>query len=107
MDGFTFCAGRSDPNSGKFRDLPSIIRKISEDPRILNDLKANIQSPPRIEEEAFEYECLYRTVLLPEPAGPPDNQTTDDPKKSGPGFQNNDPASRAGPPSPQQQKNGV
>ncbi len=62
-DGFTFNVGDSDPNYDSVKTLSMIIRKISDNPRILNDINAGIRSPPRIEEEAFEYECLYQTIV--------------------------------------------
>jgi glycosyltransferase involved in cell wall biosynthesis len=61
QDGFTFTvepSGSDDP-----KNLLAIIKKLSNDPGILNELKANIKLPSRIEEEAFEYESLYRTVV--------------------------------------------
>jgi glycosyltransferase involved in cell wall biosynthesis len=53
--GFTFEA--ADPES-----LAGILKKISSEPTILNGMKNEIRLPPRIEEEAFEYEKLYIDV---------------------------------------------
>ena len=52
VNGFTFESG--DPES-----LADILKRISSDPTILNGIKRDILLPPRIEEEAFEYEKLY------------------------------------------------
>jgi glycosyltransferase involved in cell wall biosynthesis/SAM-dependent methyltransferase len=62
VNGFAFEIGNSD-------DLAKIIRKIGDDPSILNALKQQITHPPRIEEEAFEYERLYLSLIPPSPAG--------------------------------------
>lgn len=62
-NGFTFSVGYSDSLADNSKHLSEIIAKISENPEILNHLKTNIQAPPRIEEEAFEYETLYLQVL--------------------------------------------
>jgi glycosyltransferase involved in cell wall biosynthesis len=62
-DSFTFTVDDAGLETGTSTDLSEIIRKIDKDPQILNELKANITSPPRIEEEAFEYECLYSEEL--------------------------------------------
>ncbi len=40
--------------------LKNIIEIISKKPSIINKLKANIKSPPRIEEEAFQVESIYK-----------------------------------------------
>jgi glycosyltransferase involved in cell wall biosynthesis len=63
VNGFTFTVGYTDSLADNSKNISAVIRKISENPEILNDLKANIQTPPRIEEEAFEYEKLFRTHL--------------------------------------------
>jgi glycosyltransferase involved in cell wall biosynthesis len=55
-NGFTFPAGST-------KDLAKVLQKIGRDPAILNELKANISRPPRIEEEAFEYEKIYNALL--------------------------------------------
>ena len=55
VNGFTFESG--DPES-----LAIILKRISSDPTILNGIKRDILLPPRIEEEAFEYEKLYLEV---------------------------------------------
>jgi glycosyltransferase involved in cell wall biosynthesis len=62
-NGFTFTVGYTDSLADNSKSISEVIRKISENPEVLNDLKANIQSPPRIEEEAFEYEKLYKNQL--------------------------------------------
>lgn len=56
INGFSFTAG--DPNS-----LAEIIKRISSDQMILNQIKVNIQILPRIEEEALEYEKLYNRYV--------------------------------------------
>lgn len=56
VNGFNFKIG--DPNS-----LANIMGKILENPAILNGIKANIIRPPRVEEEAFEYEKIYSKLL--------------------------------------------
>jgi glycosyltransferase involved in cell wall biosynthesis/SAM-dependent methyltransferase len=63
QNGFTFTVGYSDSLADNSRHLSEIIAKLSEHVEILNDLKKNIRSPPRIEEEAFAYENLYRKIL--------------------------------------------
>jgi len=63
QNGFTFTVGYSDSLADNSKHLSEIIGKISENVEILNDMKANIKSPPRIEEEAFEYENLYQQIL--------------------------------------------
>jgi len=55
-NGFVFYVGNAD-------SLANVLEKIGEDPTILNTIKNNIISPPRIEEEAFEYEILYNKLL--------------------------------------------
>jgi glycosyltransferase involved in cell wall biosynthesis len=55
-NGFVFDVGNAD-------SLANVLEKIGEDPTILNTIKNNIISPPRIEEEAFEYEILYHKLL--------------------------------------------
>jgi glycosyltransferase involved in cell wall biosynthesis len=63
-NGFTFSVGYSDSLAVNSKHLSEIITKISENIEVLNDLKANIQSPPRIEEETFEYIKLYKTQII-------------------------------------------
>lgn len=48
---------------GDAKSLANIIEKIAEDPTILNEVKKKIVRPPRKEEEAFEYEKLYRELV--------------------------------------------
>lgn len=43
--------------------LANVLRKISENPTILNEMKNKIRHPPRIEEEAFEYEMIYSSLI--------------------------------------------
>lgn len=61
INGFTFKAGNA-------QSLAEKLKLISEDPTILNELKAGIRHPQRIEENAFEYEKLY--LRLAEIRGP-------------------------------------
>lgn len=44
---------------GDTEGLSAIMQRIADNPMLLNELKRNITSPPRIEEEAFQYEQLY------------------------------------------------
>jgi glycosyltransferase involved in cell wall biosynthesis len=62
-NGFAFTVGYSDSLTENSKHLSEIITKISKNVEILNELKANIRSPPRIEEEAFEYENLYSVYI--------------------------------------------
>lgn len=55
-NGFTFKVGDAD-------SLSEILQRIGSDPSILNAMKAKIRSPPRIEEEAFEYEKIYLELI--------------------------------------------
>jgi len=48
--------------AGNVQSLAEVLRKIGEDPTILNEMKARIRHPPRIEEEAFEYERIYHKI---------------------------------------------
>ena len=54
-NGFAFEAGNS-------KSLAEVLRKIGENPSILNEMKTKIHPPPRIEEEAFEYEKIYASL---------------------------------------------
>lgn len=54
-NGFTFEV--SEPES-----LAQVLKRIGDDPGILNQLKERIRRPPRIEEHAFEYEKIYRSL---------------------------------------------
>jgi len=56
INGFNFEIGNAE-------SLASVLEMIATDPTILNVVKERIVRPPRIEEEAFEYEKLYRTLL--------------------------------------------
>lgn len=62
-NGFTFSVGYSDSLSKNAHSLSSVIRRLSDNPRLLNDLKANIIPPPHIEEEAFTYENLFFNAI--------------------------------------------
>ena len=48
---------------GNVTQLSEIISKIANDPRLISLLKQNIQYPPRIEEEAFVYENVYKELV--------------------------------------------
>jgi glycosyltransferase involved in cell wall biosynthesis len=48
---------------GDAESLANVLKKIGQDPSILNTIKNNIISPPRIEEEAFEYELVYNKLI--------------------------------------------
>lgn len=54
-NGFSFEV--SNPDS-----LAQVLRKIGDDPTVLNELKKRIRRPPRIEEYAFEYDKIYRAL---------------------------------------------
>ena len=47
---------------GRVEQLKRIIQDISENPKILEHIIKTIKSPPRIEEEAFNYELAYREL---------------------------------------------
>ena len=55
VNGFLFDVGRVD-------QLTDIIEQIGNEPHILDRLKANIVTPRRTEEEALDYENMYRKV---------------------------------------------
>ncbi len=57
INGFNFKIG--DP-----KDLSNIIKRIAEKPDIINLMKDGIVRPRRVEEEAFEYEAIYRKLVL-------------------------------------------
>lgn len=63
VNGFTFSVGHTDSLTKNAQGLANILQKISIDPSILNKLKAQIKTPRRIEEEGFDYECLYNVVI--------------------------------------------
>jgi glycosyltransferase involved in cell wall biosynthesis len=48
---------------GNYRELAGIMEKIAKDPGILHILRANITSPRRIEEEALDYETIYKELV--------------------------------------------
>jgi len=54
-NGFLFKPGSSD-------ELCSLIERIAANPEILEDLSENIVSPRRVEEEALDYENIYRKL---------------------------------------------
>lgn len=56
VNGFTFKIGNAE-------SLAKKLKLLSNDPTILNELKAGIRHPPRIEESAFEYEKLYLRLV--------------------------------------------
>jgi len=62
-NGFTFSVGYSDSLTENSKHLSESIAKISKNPEVLNVFFLIIRRPPRIEEEAFEYENLYRQIL--------------------------------------------
>jgi glycosyltransferase involved in cell wall biosynthesis len=47
---------------GRKSELGSLIERIAANPEILQDLKENIVSPRRIEQEALDYENIYRKL---------------------------------------------
>ena len=48
---------------GDAEDLARKIELIAKNPTILNDLQKNIRRPPRVEDEAFNYETIYRGLI--------------------------------------------
>jgi glycosyltransferase involved in cell wall biosynthesis len=48
---------------GNVEGLTELLRKIGQHPEIINELKANIHRPPRIEEMAFEFEQIYTGLI--------------------------------------------
>jgi len=55
-NGFTFEAGNA-------KTLATVLQKIADNPTILNEIKGRIRYPPRIEEEAFQYEKIYADLI--------------------------------------------
>lgn len=55
-NGFVFSVQNPD-------ELARIIRRIGEQPSLLESLKSHISLPPRLEEEAFTVEKIYKSVL--------------------------------------------
>lgn len=53
VNGFVF-------HIGDVNNLYNILKRLSEQPMVIKKLKENITYPPRIEEEAFKYELLYK-----------------------------------------------
>lgn len=49
--------------AGNIEALSTLIDKIAKNPTLIDDLRKNIEAPPRIEEEAFFYENSYRKLL--------------------------------------------
>ncbi len=56
VNGFTF-------EPGNYHQLAAIMGEITRNPSILDQLKANIVSPKRTEEEALDYENLYKGLV--------------------------------------------
>jgi len=56
VNGFNFNIG--DPDS-----LANILERIANNPEILNRIRENVVRPPRIEEEAFKYEKIYKIFV--------------------------------------------
>jgi len=56
VNGFIFEAGNAE-------SLAQVLNKVGANPTILNEMKNNIHHPPRIEEEAFEYEKIYFKLI--------------------------------------------
>ncbi len=56
INGFTFEIGNP-------KDLAEKMMPIASDPSILDKIKRNIIRPPRVEEEAFVYEGIYRSLI--------------------------------------------
>ena len=56
VNGFVF-------KPGDCNDLKNILINIGKNPLLLNEIKKNITYSKRIEEEAFEYECIYSEEL--------------------------------------------
>jgi len=56
VNGFNFEIGNP-------KSLAEVMKNIAENPEILNDIKDKINKLPRIEEEAFEYEKIYKSLI--------------------------------------------
>jgi glycosyltransferase involved in cell wall biosynthesis len=56
INGFAF-------KPGDVEDLKKVLIKIAHNPILINEIKKNTYYSKRIEEEAFEYECLYNTEI--------------------------------------------
>ena len=56
FNGYVFEMGNSE-------ELARIVQGIARDPEILEEFKGNITGPRRIEEEALDYENIYRDLL--------------------------------------------
>jgi SAM-dependent methyltransferase len=50
--------------AGNAENLAEVIRKITTNQGVLNRIRENIISPPRIEEVAFEYEKIYSDLIV-------------------------------------------
>jgi len=48
---------------GDYEELGNIMERIVREPSVLAELKANIATPRRTEEEALDYENLYRSLI--------------------------------------------
>ncbi|MDE1844295.1 MAG: glycosyltransferase [Thaumarchaeota archaeon] len=57
INGYLFDIGNVD-------QLAKIIAEISANPDLIVKLKQNITDPPRVEEEALKYECVYNELLF-------------------------------------------
>lgn len=56
INGFNF-------EMGSPEDLAAKMKRIADHPSILNELRDNIIRPPRVEDEALNYERIYRTLI--------------------------------------------
>jgi len=56
VNGFVFTAGDSE-------DLKKRLINIAQDPKILQEIRKKVSYLKRIEEEAFEYECIYNEEI--------------------------------------------
>ena len=56
VNGFTF-------QVGNYNELANIMEDIVTHPEILQDIRKNIEQPRRIEEEALDYETIYRKLV--------------------------------------------
>jgi len=49
--------------AGSYEELAAVINRILDDPKILEKVRENITDPRRVEEEAMDYENIYRELL--------------------------------------------
>jgi glycosyltransferase involved in cell wall biosynthesis len=54
---------------GNHAELASILQRIVEKPQILDELRANMVTPRRTEEEALDYENIYRKLAVDNSSG--------------------------------------